>query len=189
MLKKMDLLKKIYDRNEETKSFIVKTSINQYTDIFNDLDPSPLKKRDLDQDLIKYLLTCSLDIPLKYMIELHFICPSNMEDKTKEERAKTGLKTFCNLTMLTLKEELQNSYKKAFVYIAIFIILISAAFTFGPVFERNVIAETLREGIFIGGWVFLWEAIAIIFIQRKKPISDFKRFERLSNAEILFIYE
>lgn len=182
------LLKKVYDRNEKTGAFIVKTSIDNYTDIFNELDPSPLRRRDLDQDFIAYLVDCSLDIPMKYKLELHIEGPKEIQDKSKEERVKDGIRTYCNLVMLKRKEELNSSYKQVIFYIFIFLTLISIAFTFGPSFEQSVITETLREGIFIGGWVFLWEAIAILFLKNKKTILEFKRFERLENAEVEFIY-
>ena len=187
--KKNELLSKVYDRNIESHAFIIKTLISKYTDIFNDLDPSPLRKRDLDQDFINYLVDCSLDIPLRHKIELHLICPKEIADMAMEERAKAGISTYCNLTMLTLREELKKSYKKAVGYIAIFIVLVSIAFAFGPTFEKHVILETLREGIFIGGWVFLWEAIAIIFLTNKKTISEYKKFERLEDARVEFLYE
>ena len=186
--KNIELLSKVYDRNERANSFIVKASITQYTDIFNDLDPSPLRKRDLDQDFIAYLVDCSLDIPLKYRLELHIECPKEIEDRTKEERAKAGISTYCNLSMLTTREELKNSYRKAVGYAVIFIALVTIAFAFGPSFERHVITETLREGIFIGGWVFLWEAIAIVFITNKKTITEYRRFKRLEEAAVEFVY-
>ncbi len=187
--KKIELLRKVYDKNEETQAFVIKALITKYTDIFNDLDPSPLRKRDLDQDFINYLVSCSLDIPLKYKTELHFVCPKEIADAAKEERAKAGIGTYCNLTMLTLREELKKSYKRAAGYILIFIALVSIAFAFGPNFEKHVITETLREGIFIGGWVFLWEAIAIVFMKNKKMISEYKRYERLEDSPVEFIYE
>ncbi|MBL7006753.1 MAG: hypothetical protein ISR78_06725, partial [Spirochaetia bacterium] len=67
------LINKVYDYNPETQAYIIKVSIKQYTHIFNDLDPAPLKRRDLNQDLLNYLDDCSFDIPLGYKVNIQFV--------------------------------------------------------------------------------------------------------------------
>lgn len=185
-VRKIDLLKKIYDRNHENGSFLIKVSINRYIDIFNDLDPSPLRKRDLDQDFISYLEDCSSDIPLRYGIELHIFCPAEIRDSVKEDRVRAGIKTYCNLMMLTFKNKLVESYKISAVYMIVFITLMSIAFTIGPKMPVSIITETFLEGVSIGGWVFLWEAIALIFIKNKKTRTLYKRHSRLENAPVYY---
>ena len=65
-------LEKIYERDEASNAFIISIVIKNYADIFNELDPAPFRKRDLDQDLRDYLEDSSADIPLKNNIMLRF---------------------------------------------------------------------------------------------------------------------
>jgi hypothetical protein len=53
---------------------------------------------------------------------------------------------------------------------------------------ENIIISVAREGIFIGGWVFLWEVITNIFIVRREMKQSSLLFQRLLQAEIRFIY-
>jgi len=55
---------KINERDEATNGFIMSVAIEKYVDIFNELDPAPFRKRDLDSDHRAYLEESSLDIPL-----------------------------------------------------------------------------------------------------------------------------
>jgi hypothetical protein len=57
---------KIYERDRATNSFIISVAIEKYADIFNELDPAPFRKKDLDHDLRIYLEDSSLDIPIKH---------------------------------------------------------------------------------------------------------------------------
>jgi hypothetical protein len=84
---------KIYERDPVTSGFIISTVIGKYADIFNELDPAPFRKRDLDIDLRAYLEECSLDIPLRHKIILQFNVANDLHDAGKEERIKAGLIT------------------------------------------------------------------------------------------------
>ena len=65
-------LEGIYEKDQATSAFIIATAIERYTGIFNELDPAPFKKRDINQDLRVFLEDCSADIPLKYNVILQF---------------------------------------------------------------------------------------------------------------------
>ena len=73
-------LEGIYEKDQATSAFIIATAIERYTDIFNELDPAPFKKRDIDQDLRVFLEDCSADIPLKYNVILQFNVLENASD-------------------------------------------------------------------------------------------------------------
>jgi len=44
-------VEKIYEKDEATNSFVISVTIDNYADIFNELDPAPFRKRDLNQEL------------------------------------------------------------------------------------------------------------------------------------------
>lgn len=188
-MSRLKLLNKLYEKNSSTNNYIIKISISDYTTIFNDLDPSPLRKRDLDYDFVYYIEDCSSDIPLKYSIEFHIFCPAIKKRIDKEERVKAGIKNYCNYMMLTTQYDLNKSIKSSILYIVIFVSLMLLTFTLSPFFSLNPLTETLQEGMFIGGWVFSWEAIANIFFKDKKLRNNYKKYKRLGNANVTFVYQ
>ena len=42
----------------------------KYEDIYNEWDPTPFKKRDIEEEFIKYVIDSSTDIPMKYNLDL-----------------------------------------------------------------------------------------------------------------------
>jgi hypothetical protein len=52
---------RIYERDPTTDGFVISTVIRKYADSFNELDPAPFRKRDLDIDLRVYMEESSLD--------------------------------------------------------------------------------------------------------------------------------
>ncbi len=186
--RELDLLSKVFDRNTATGAFIVKTALKEYSDIFSDVDASPIRKRDLDSAYLDYFIDCSEDIPLRYKLELQFLCPGKIQDCAGEGRVKDGLGAYCNIMMLTLSEKIRKSYRKSIGYILVFIILVSSAYGFDASFHKNVFTETLQEGIFVGAWVFMWEAFVILFLNRRDEVMEYKRYERLEKSKVEFRY-
>ena len=184
--KKSDL-EKIYPRDSETKSFIIQAAVNQYNDIFNELDPAPFKKRDINQELKDYLEDCSLDIPLRYNVILQFSIPKSARDHEKEKSIESGLKTYFSFLMKSLEKNLKRSYQKNFIYIiTAFVLLLTASFTGTFIGTKDVILFTLVQGLYIGGWVFLWEAISSFSFYNRDIKYEYRQYKRFYNAPIYF---
>ncbi len=187
--KTRELINKIYDYNPETHAYIIKVSIRQYTHIFNDLDPAPLKRRDLNQDLLNYLDDCSFDIPLKYKVNMQFVADITIKDEAKEKRVAAGLKTYFGFLLLALKRDINLAYKKCLVYIVSSFLLLFLSFYVSSALSLNsILLDTLIEGLSIGGWVFLWEAIALVVFKNHDTRIRYRKYDRLEQAVVDFIY-
>ena len=188
MKTKKSLFEKIYDRDPASRAVIIKTSIDHYTDIFNDLDPAPFKTRDIAPDLRLYLEDCSTDIPLKHDIVMQFDAPKSIKDNDKEKKVISGLNTYFQFLMRTYKRDISSAYKKSIVYIVTSLILLSFAFYLTSIIPEDFLFVTLVEGLYIGGWVFLWEAMALFVFKNREIKLKFRRYERLYKASISFNY-
>ena len=157
-------------------------------DIFNGLDPAHFKKRDLDPDLRTYLEDSSIDIPLKNKVILQFNSPKGIQDENKEKRVILGLKTYFQFIKRSFKREISKSYEKILIYIITSFILLSISFYFTSILPTDFLYITLIEGLYIGGWVFLWEAIALFVFKNREVSLQYKRYKRLYEAPIRFFY-
>lgn len=188
MKKKKNLLEKLYEVDKESGSLIINVKIKTYNDIFNDLDPAPFRKRDLDQDLVAYLDECSLDIPIKRSVITQFVGKLDIKDEDKEERIKKGFRNYYNFLCLNINRQMKNTYKKSIFYFftSIFFLVFSYYF---PHLEGNFfLSKLIKEGLNIGGWVFLWEAIVLVGFSIRELKIEKKRYERLATSPIRFLY-
>lgn len=177
---------KIYERDKATNSFIISVAIEKYADIFNELDPAPFRKRDLDHDLRIYLEDSSLDIPIKHKIILQFNVSNDLHDSEKEERIKAGLKTYFTFVRNELKTKIRKAREKSAVYALASFLLLSASYSLRTSLMEGPVLTTLFEGINIVGWVFLWEAVSTLLFKNRDIRQRFGHYRRFSDAPIVF---
>jgi hypothetical protein len=181
-------LEKIYERDQQTKAFIISVAIDQYVDVFNELDSAPWRRRDLDHDLRIFLEESSSDIPLKYEIVLQFNVSKDTKDADKEERIKLGLRTYFSFVRNSLQAKIRDTYQKSGLYMLASFLLLFVSFSFQLETVGNTVLTTLVNGVNIVGWVFLWEAISTFAFTSRDAREKFSHYKRLSEAEVRFTY-
>jgi hypothetical protein len=75
------------------------------------------------------------------------------------------------------------------VYFFTSIVLLFLSLYLGSILPGDIFFRTAIEGLSIGGWVFLWEAIVLAFFKSRKLRTKSKRYRRLANAPITFTYQ
>jgi hypothetical protein len=53
---------------------------------------------------------------------------------------------------------------------------------------NTIFLKTILDGLAIGSWVFLWEAIAGVVIRNQKNRYMIRLYKRLIKSELYFIY-
>lgn len=185
---KESFLKQMYRTNPDTNAFIIEVSLDDYRDIFNGWDPSPVKRRDLDPELVGFLEQCASDIPLRYPLELQFQMPQDKLDKDKENLSREGLRNNFDFTIHSIKKTLTEVREKAVVYMIAAFAFLSVGYASEHLAQMGWVTTILSEGISIGGWVFLWEAFSLLFFSGQETRTKLKRYLRFRNTEIVFKY-
>lgn len=174
--------------NSENNHFIIEVSVDSYSEIFNGWDPAPMKRRDLDPDLMAFIIESSEDIPHKLPIEIHFYLPQSIENEEKEGLSIAGIQNNFQFQALYTKKELTQNRKKSFQYVLLSMIFLLSAYFLGKLALDHVVYKIAMEGLFIGGWVFLWEAFSIVFFSDQELHQHLKNYERLVKTPIIFHY-
>lgn len=117
---------------------------------------------------------------------MQFNIANESPDEKKEERIKSGLKMYFSFVENLLTAEVRKSYQKGAFYVIIAFFLLSIAYSLRTIMTGDVVFRTLVEGVNIGGWVFLWEAISTFVFRKKEKRNKKKHYKRFSNAQIRF---
>jgi hypothetical protein len=175
----------IYAIDEATGLYMIEIALTQYADLFNEWDPAPFKRRDLDPDLELYLEGSSEEIPLRYPVELYFLLPKGIRDEQLEQETRNGLKNSFIFKRYLLRKEL----RKTNAHMLRCVILGFAFLAIGTL-SSNRLSEgwfsLLSEALFIGGWVFLWEAVSLFFFANRELYHRYQIYRRLQNAPVIF---
>ena len=186
MLKKE--LKKIYAFEGTESRFFIDVQLEDYRDAYSEWDFSPFINRDLDEDLIDFLLECSYEIPRKYPVTIRLHILHQTYDALREGRSLQGMKNFFVYQMRKIRNKKLRVYKDILTYLIIGIVLLLAGFYSHRILEENMAITVLSEGLFIGGWVMMWEMFSAWFFDVKKLNRMKRHFQRLHDCDIEFSY-
>lgn len=188
-MKKADSgLKKSYQQNPDTGAFLIEVALDRYEEIFNEWDPAPYKRRDLNPDLRYYLEDSSGDIPLRNTVELLFKAPVQIYSDPKECSVREGLSTYLTCAVDAARENLHHLHNLSLINLCVAAVLLTAVAYISRLQDGRLLTTVLRDGLTIGSWVFAWELISLFFFRRFELRRELKKWRRLAGAEVSFAY-
>ncbi len=182
------MYKDYYRINNQNGNIIIDIKFERYSDFYHSLDNALTNKRDLNPELKEYLELCSLDIPLKKKIELDFSIDEKV-DETSEDEIRTSFRKYYDFNFHYEKLKIRNGILNAVLLACISGGLMIAGIVFSdramnlPELVRNVITE----GLSIGSWVFMWEAVHILSFKTFKNVKRKREYNRYAKADLRFI--
>lgn len=182
------ILDQIYPKDPQTGKYLIHAAVNNYREIFNDMDPAPYKHKDLNTLFRSFLESCSADIPLKSGIKLIFDVQAEKQDKNTEEKIKAGLNNFFLFLIYNTKKERAKTLKRVALFTLISLISLSLGFYLRTLSGNDWVYITVTESFYIGGWVFFWEALAMLTFRNRDERIRQKQYQRLVDAEVSFRY-
>ncbi|SHH64437.1 hypothetical protein [Clostridium grantii] len=180
--------KKIYRYDSKSKSFNIDISLDYYRDIHNEWDYSPDKFKDLDEELLKYLEECSLEIPLKNKVIINFFLPQKIKDVEREEKIIIGFKNHISYKIRNKLSVKRNMIRSTLLYGVWGVVLLFVAYLLQKFIHHSFLGDLIPEGFLIGGWVLLWEIFSIVFFQIGEVNKKIKIYKRLLNSDVKYNY-
>ena len=179
-------LTEVYPFDTRTCTFTIPVEVECSEHLFNQLDHSPIARRDLSADLLTFLFDCVQEIPARFLMEISISISGETLDSRQEQAIRMAIQHYFAYLSKRLKNEIRRKRIYALKFVLFSLTLITAAVLVGKFSDAVLLLSILDEGLYIGGWVFLWEAISINFIQMDETIEEKKRAERLRAAPIHF---
>jgi len=175
-----------YER-EADGTFCIDVATDRAEDLYNNFDRNaPFIRRDLDQDLVDYLIDSANELgPQPFLIRFSFTQP---QDKETNERIQRSINTFF-LYMVSREQQLlrRMMYRAGvFLLLGVVILLLTVVMNRSPASDRSVIVNLLAEGLNIAAWVSLWEALATFLVEWFPYRSQIRLFRKLARARLVF---
>ncbi|HHW98887.1 MAG TPA: hypothetical protein GX738_04560 [Firmicutes bacterium] len=185
---KNDPLNFLYERNPETGNYVIEISLDTYGDVFNEWDHASYRKRDMDPELAFFLEDSSAEIPLRYGIELVFYLPKQEMDREKEGVIAAVVKNYYRFYADLERRTLQRTYRRMLNYLLSALVLLTSTYIFSY-WQQTFFLAILSEGLSVGSWFCMWEAISFLLFERSEIVTKVKSYDRLSNAPIYYRYD
>ena len=179
-------LGKVYQVDPATGAFLVEVALDRYRDVFNDWDPAPFKRRDLDPDLLTYLNDSSLEIPLRYKLTLTFTVPADVADIEKERLVSDGIRNYFAFEARQMRRRLKQLYRTTAAYLICAVVLLIATTYANRIENANLVLELLQQGITIGAWVLGWECMSRFLFDHRRVRTELRHIRRFEKAPLSF---
>jgi hypothetical protein len=176
----------LYNRNPETNKMMIEVSLDDYSEIFNGWDASPIRRKDMEPELVDYLEQMGTEIPLKEEIEIVFYLPKERKDTDKEQKSIIAVKNNFRVVIFFINKALNRGYRQLATFLILGFIFITYAYLIRDLEELPLLTSIMREGLFIGGWVFLWEAFNLFAFTTHDERKRRKIFYRYLDSDVSF---
>ncbi len=181
-------LDRLYSYDKKNNAYKIEISLDKYEDIYNEWDPTPFKKRDIEEEFINYVIDSSIDIPMRYNLDLELYLPEKMKDEKKEKNAKAAIRSYFNYLLDRNKRTLLTSIARCMRSAFIGIVLL-CVYYFSLPDEANDLARVFVEGVSILGWVALWDVGEVLLLNLITNYNKRRNLKRLSKAKLEFVYK
>lgn len=187
-MKKSDSNETLYRKNPKTGRIIIDISLDNYLEFFHEWDNSAYRKRDINPELAEFLDLCSEEIPLRKKLEIVFTLDTAEISEEREKLIRISYKNYYNSLKRFEKKRVKRYIRTSVILLLISFMLLSTYGLLSKAEGNTIISNVFLESLLIGGWVFAWETIHLLFIDIIEPFNRYREINRFLEAHISFKY-
>jgi hypothetical protein len=165
----------------------IQLRVGELRQLFNSMDPSPFRERDLDPDCEEFIVAWarefSPDRPIEVDIRL------DREESSGAGLAEIGravrrhFEREASLQQLRLRRLVREGRLSLAIGLILLVMCIGGAALI-PVEALGAFGEILRESLLIAGWVVMWHPLEVLLYGVWPVVRERRLLERLASAEV-----
>ena len=171
---------------------VIEVRVAELRRLFNAIDPSPFRERDLDPSAEEFIVDWSRDLPADAPLALlvHLERAPGQSDEAIVLR--DAIHGFFRERAASTRRKLRALFRRGRISLAIGLTCLALSIGFGDALAVYVPGrrwtEMVRESLLIGGWVAMWRPLEI-FLYDWWPIRAEARLgDRLSEMPVRIVY-
>jgi hypothetical protein len=179
----------IFSRYEShsSKRLALDISVGKIEELFENFDSAAsYVKKDLDQDLVEYLIESVREIG-SYDFVIRINLPTLVQEKYRK-RVRKSIKGYFMYLELLERRKLRKMFWKSFLLFILGMLLLALSFLMKENMEQlsGVMLELMSEGLTVAAWVSLWNAFASLIFELSGSLADIKIYRRIASRDVVF---
>ena len=174
------------------KCRIIEVRVAELRQLFNAIDPSPFRDRDLDPNAEEFIVDWAGDLPRDARLALSVHLERSAGPPDEATLLGESVHQYFTQRALQSRRRLRELFRRGRISLVIALAFLGASIAAGDavaslLHERRV-SEIIREGLLIGGWVAMWRPLEV-FLYDWWPIrAEARLFDRLSTMPVRIEY-
>jgi hypothetical protein len=171
----------------------IEIHVAELKQLFNAMDPSPFRKRDLDPKVEEFIVSWAKEAPRDAHLAMVVHLDRSMGRTDEAVALGEAIHGFFIERARVTRQRLHDLLRRGRISLLIGILTLLALFALsdvlGVILSGWRAGGPLRESLLIGGWVAMWRPLEI-FLYDWWPIrADARLYDRLARMPVRIIYE
>lgn len=163
----------------------IQVRIHELRQLFNTIDPSPFRERDLDPDCEEFIVAWARELPpdrpVRIEIDVDREGPVPTAHVDVAAAVRGHFARAASLQDLRRRRVLREGRLALAIGLVALVLCIGTA-TLVP--TANALGQILRESLIIAGWVVMWHPLEVLLYGLWPLARERRLFERLATAEV-----
>lgn len=143
---------------------VIDIRITDIRQLFNSLDPSPFRERDLDREAEEFIVEWADEYPLQNPLELVVRVPRELLDKARQSNIPEAVHNYFSYRTVASERRIRFQLREgrfalaiglAFLGVCMLLRQLAGSITPAP------LQQVFQEGLLILGWVAMWRPLQI----------------------------
>ena len=176
-----------------TECRAIEVRVAELRQLFNAIDPSPFRERDLDPRAEEFIVEWARDLPRDARLALLVHLERSAGQADEAPLLGESIHRYFKQRAMDSRRRLRELFRRGRISLVIALVFLGASIAAGDAvasFLRDThVAEIIREGLLIGGWVAMWRPLEV-FLYDWWPIrAEARLFDRLSTMPVRIEYK
>jgi hypothetical protein len=163
---------------------VIEIRVGELRQLFNAIDPSPFREKDLDPNAEEFIVGWARDVPRDAPLALRVHLDRQAGAADEPAILRDAVREFFGHHAAASRRRLRQLFRVGRTSLSIGLVFLAASIALGEVIESALggrrLGGILRESLLIGGWVAMWRPLEI-FLYDWWPIrAEAKLYDRLS---------
>lgn len=174
------------------KCAVIEVQVGELKQLFNSIDPSPFRNKDLDPRAEEFIVGWAKDLP--WDVALALVVDLDRQAGLPDEAAvlRDAIHEFFTQRAEAYRRHLRELFRRGRTSLLIGLTVLAAAIALGDfvatLMKTSRIGDIVRESLTIGGWVSMWRPLEV-FLYDWWPIRNEARLsDRLAAMPVRIRY-
>jgi hypothetical protein len=165
----------------------IQVRIHELRQLFNSIDPSPFRERDLDPDCEEFIVSWAREMPPDRDLQVEIRIDREQPPAELAAEVPSAVRSH-----FAREASLQNLRRRRIVREGrlslaiglVLLVLCEGAAALVPAARFGTAGEILRESLIIAGWVVMWHPLEVLLYGVWPVVRERRLLERLAAADV-----
>jgi hypothetical protein len=173
------------------KCSVIEVHVPELKRLFNAIDPSPFRERDLDPKAEEFIVGWAKDIPTDAQLAfvVHLDRPAGLADEGVILR--DAIHEYFRRQAEATRRRLRELLRRGRTSLAIGIVFLAGLILIGNLLSKRLptgVSDIVRESLLIGGWVAMWRPLEVFLYDWWPVRNEARIYDRLAMMPVQIKY-